>query len=120
MIGLVLAALGAVASPALAAPSIEMDEQVVISSVSPEPSVGSGILAMAIRVTGRLGEEEREYFIFFFEAGQPRPAVGATCDIAFTRFDSEVHFVGEPQSARGGRAIGSFRCNGGEIGGPLG
>jgi hypothetical protein len=93
-----------------AAPVVEVHEHVVITSVSQEPDIPSGILATAIRITGRTKSATNDYFIFFHGAGQPRPEVGATCSIAFERFDFQVHFVGAAKTAMGGRGVRSFEC----------
>ncbi|MFL6858923.1 MAG: hypothetical protein ACJ8EB_13595, partial [Allosphingosinicella sp.] len=48
-----------------------VDEDVVVTSVSPEPGVPSGILATAIKITGTVEGEAKDYFIFFHRPGQP-------------------------------------------------
>jgi hypothetical protein len=112
MKALILAAAAAFFQSGNPSPT-EVDEHVVIKSVSAEPNVPSGVLATAIKVTGIADREARDYFIFFHRPGQPKPAVGTTCRIAFGRFDFQVLFEGQPNSAGGGRAVRSFRCGGG-------
>jgi hypothetical protein len=103
------AAAGSGAAVPLAA---GIDEDVVVTSVSPEPRAPSGILATAIKITGSVDGEAKDYFIFFHRPGQPTPAVGATCRIAFAPFDFQLFFVGRPSSTQGGRAVQSFHCGG--------
>jgi hypothetical protein len=112
MIHLLLAA--AAALPSAGDPSsITVDESVVITSVSAEPAFASGVLATAVKVTGTVDGQAKDYFIFFHRFGQPRPSVGARCRIASERFSFNVLFVGPPNSAAGGQAVHSFDCGGG-------
>lgn len=97
-----------------AAPAVEVHEHVVITSVSDEPDIPSGVLSTAIRITGRTKTGTNDYFIFFHGPGQPRPEVGATCSIVFEPFDFQVHFVDAAKTAMGGRGVHSFECDRGK------
>jgi len=108
-----LAAVAAAFQPAAPA-AVEVHEDVLIESVSDDPGVASGIISTAIRIAGTRNGKTENYFIFFHRSGQPRPAIGATCSIAFARFRFQVDFLGQPNSAIGGREVRRFRCDGGE------
>src|SRR3954464_12047807 len=109
---LLIWAAAAAGSSAAMPSAAGVDEDVVVTSVSPEPRAPSGMVATAIKVTGTVEGQAKDYFIFFQRPGQLTPAVGATCRIAFARFDFQVLFVGRPNSAQRGLAVQSFHCGG--------
>lgn len=104
------APLLAAASPA-AAPADQRDENVLIISVTPDPGVGSGILAVAVEFVGVARGERRSYLIPYMRPGQPGPHVGQRCDVTWQwSFPGFQWLLAGGRSIDGGREVRDFHC----------
>ncbi|HEX8365271.1 MAG TPA: hypothetical protein VF603_08315 [Allosphingosinicella sp.] len=106
---LTLAASG-MAAPADARQGVTTD-RVRILEVSPGPRFVSGVLATAIRFTGRSAREKRVYYIPFLEEDQVRPRVGETCEVAWRwRWTPFSWIAGGGENVTEGPFVQSLRC----------
>lgn len=91
----------------------DMIDDVVVTRVSDDPPAVSGILAFAVRITGRAGGEERSYFIPFMSIGQAKPVVGERCSVTWRwRSSSSNWILANGESVSSGRFVTTFRCGG--------
>jgi len=87
-------------------------EEVVITSVSPDPAAPSGILAVVVEVAGSVGGIETVYFIPYMTAKQAKPALGQKCRIAWQWHDTFDAITGYGRSVSEGRWVTGFSCDG--------
>jgi hypothetical protein len=100
---------GAASASAPAADAFDTD--VFITHVTADPPAGSGIFAFAVGVRGRLGSDERSYFIPFMDIGQAKPRAGQTCDIQWRRHSARWNWIlGDGTQLFSGRLVTDFRC----------
>jgi hypothetical protein len=102
-------------SPAPSAPTNlaleQRDANLLITRVTPDPGVGSGILATAVGITGTVGGTERTYLIPFMGSGQPKPSAGQHCAITWKPGDRRTQWnLGDGSRVQGGRVIREFHC----------
>lgn len=90
----------------------QRDENVLVTTVTDDPCCGSGVIAFAVGFSGRLGEEERAYFIPFMAPGQARPRVGERCAIGWRRWQSNRWHWRLADGGRiwRGRQVTDFSC----------
>src|SRR3982750_631751 len=83
---LVAAALALLASPLAGAiqparPAQPSTDDVVVTSVSRDPTAGSGIFLFFVEFSGEMPNGERNYLIPFMLIGQAKPHVGQRCTV---------------------------------------
>lgn len=90
----------------------ETTDEVIITRVSDDPPAASGMIAFAVQVFGRAGAEERAYLLPFMSIGQPRPAVGERCSVAWRWWSSITMqwMLAHGESVSAGRLVSSWRC----------
>lgn len=90
----------------------QRDADVLISTVTDDPCCGSGIVAVAIGVSGRAADGERSYFIPFMAPGQAKPRVGERCAIGWRRWQSSdwAWSVVGGSPIKQGREVTDFVC----------
>ena len=103
-------AAGSMSGPA-DAPQGARTDRVRIVEVSRGPGVVSGVVATAIRFTGRSAGQTRAYYIPFFDPDQARPRVGETCEVAWRwQWTPFSWITGDGGNVTEGRFVQSFRC----------
>ena len=89
----------------------ETTDDMVVTQVSADPVAVSGIFAFAVQITGRVGIEERFYFIPFMAIGQPKPVVGERCAVVWRPWSANWNWLlADGQSTFAGRLVTTFRC----------
>lgn len=109
------AALGSGALHAV--PPEQRDENVLITAVTDDPCCGSGVIAFAVKVSGRVPDGERSYFIPFMIPGQAKPRVGERCAISWRWWQSnQWHWLlADGGQLWEGRAVTDFSCRKPEV-----
>lgn len=93
-------------------PTDQRDENVRVTMVTDDPCCGSGVIAFAVGFSGRVGEEERAYFIPFMGPGQAKPRVGDMCSIDWRWWQSNQWHWRLADGGRiwRGREVTGFSC----------
>lgn len=101
-------------SAAGAASPERRDEDVLVTAIGDDPCCGSGVVAFAVRISGRVAEGERSYFIPFMAPGQAKPPVGGRCSISWRwwRSDRWTWLLAGGGRIAKGRLVTGFRCRG--------
>ena len=86
-------------------------DRVTITQVSDDPAFGSGVLAVAVKVSGTTIIGEQSYFIPFMTIGQAKPHAGEVCEIAWKWFPGDFDWMlASGEQIRSGRMVETFRC----------
>jgi hypothetical protein len=92
-------------------------DEVLVTSVSRDPTVGSGFILFFVEFAGEMPNGERTYLIPFLLIGQAKPHVGQRCTVAWHWWSGggSNGFAGDDKSIWEGRWVDGFRCrDGGE------
>jgi hypothetical protein len=107
---LFLWALAAASPGAGEAPAEQVDADVLVTRVTPDPEIGSGFLGMAVGFSGTVGGEDRSYFIPFMGTGQAKPHVGEHCAVTWIWQSRAQWHLGDGTDLWEGRAVTRFSC----------
>lgn len=86
-------------------------DRVEITYVSGDPGAASGMLAVAVKVSGKGLESDLDYFIPFMTVGQAKPHVGQVCQLEWTWFSGGFDWLlASSERVSKGRMVDNFRC----------